>query len=119
MGDVPADLVTQQRTQVVAGGDALVQLAQLRTREQRLELRLADEHYAQQLAFVGFQVGEQAQLLAPLMQDADTYFYVCGLKAMETGVLDAMSDICSLNDLNWDAVGADMQRQNRLHFETY
>ncbi|MGB1611947.1 MAG: benzoyl-CoA 2,3-epoxidase subunit BoxA [Arenicellales bacterium] len=92
---------------------------------QNLPSEFIDAHFAfsrvegQPKKYVQDVMREQAQHLAPLMQDADTYFYVCGLKAMEAGVLDAMSDICSLNDLNWDAVGADLQRQNRLHFETY
>ncbi len=36
---------------------------------------------------------ERAADLAPLIADPDAYFYVCGLKAMEEGVVLALRDI--------------------------
>lgn len=62
---------------------------------------------------------EQAVVLAPLLTDPNAYFYVCGLKAMETGVLDAMKDICEQHQLDWTGVAADMKAAGRLHLETY
>ncbi|MFP5399000.1 MAG: benzoyl-CoA 2,3-epoxidase subunit BoxA [Gammaproteobacteria bacterium] len=57
--------------------------------------------------------------LAPLLADPNAYFYVCGLKAMEEGVVLALRDLARDAGLDWDAVGAAMKQQGRLHLETY
>jgi len=57
--------------------------------------------------------------LAPLLADANTYFYVCGLKSMEEGVVLALHDIAKAAGMNWDTVGPSMKREGRLHLETY
>jgi benzoyl-CoA 2,3-dioxygenase component A len=62
---------------------------------------------------------ERAADLAPLLADANAFFYVCGLKAMEEGVVLAMRDVAVQAGLDWDALGAALQREGRLHLETY
>ena len=62
---------------------------------------------------------ERAADLAPLLTDANTYFYVCGLKSMEEGVLSAMRHIAEEAGMSWDAVGAALKKEGRLHLETY
>jgi benzoyl-CoA 2,3-epoxidase subunit A len=62
---------------------------------------------------------ERASDLAPLLADANTYFYVCGLKSMEEGVLSAMRHIVEGAGLSWDTVGAALKKEGRLHLETY
>jgi benzoyl-CoA 2,3-epoxidase subunit A len=62
---------------------------------------------------------ERAADLAPLLADADTYFYVCGLKSMEEGVLSAMRHIVEGAGMSWDTVSAALKSDNRLHLETY
>jgi benzoyl-CoA 2,3-dioxygenase component A len=62
---------------------------------------------------------ERAADLAPLLTDSNSYFYVCGLKAMEEGVVLALQDIATGAGLNWDTVGAELKREGRLHLETY
>jgi benzoyl-CoA 2,3-dioxygenase component A len=62
---------------------------------------------------------ERAADLAPLLADPDAYFYVCGLKAMEEGVVLALRDIATQAGLDWEAIGASLRRQGRLHLETY
>ncbi|MDE2369741.1 MAG: benzoyl-CoA 2,3-epoxidase subunit BoxA [Burkholderiales bacterium] len=62
---------------------------------------------------------ERAADLAPLLADAHACFYVCGLKAMEQGVMLALRDIAQQAGQNWDAVGAALKSQGRLHLETY
>jgi len=62
---------------------------------------------------------ERAADLAPLLADPDAYFYVCGLKAMEEGVVLALRDVATQAGLDWEAVGAALKRQGRLHLETY
>ena len=62
---------------------------------------------------------ERSADLAELLKDGQTHIYVCGLKAMEEGVLQALRDIAQGANLDWDAVGSQMQREGRLHLETY
>jgi benzoyl-CoA 2,3-epoxidase subunit A len=62
---------------------------------------------------------ERAADLAPLLADSNTYFYVCGLKIMEEGVVLALRDIATNAGLQWDTVGAALKREGRLHLETY
>ena len=49
----------------------------------------------------------------------DTYLYVCGLKGMETGVMEAMRDICIASGLDWPALHEKMVGEGRFHVETY
>ena len=62
---------------------------------------------------------EQATALAPMLANPDTYFYVCGLKSMEEGVVAALEDIAGQSGLNWEEIGASLKRDGRLHLETY
>lgn len=62
---------------------------------------------------------ERAADLAPLLADPNAYFYVCGLKSMEQGVLLALRDVAEQAGLSWDSVGAALKREGRLHLETY
>ena len=62
---------------------------------------------------------QRAADLAPLLADANSFFYVCGLKAMEEGVVLALRDVAQQAGLDWDTVGAALKREGRLHLETY
>jgi benzoyl-CoA 2,3-dioxygenase component A len=57
--------------------------------------------------------------LAPMLTDPDTFFYVCGLKAMEEGVVLALRDIALQAGLSWETVASALKRDGRLHLETY
>ena len=69
--------------------------------------------------YVQDRMRERAPDLAKLLKTPDTYFYVCGLKDMEEGVLLALSDIAEQAGLNWAEIGASMKQEGRLHLETY
>jgi benzoyl-CoA 2,3-epoxidase subunit A len=62
---------------------------------------------------------ERAPDLAPLLADPDSYFYICGLKAMEEGVVLALSDIAEGVGLCWETLADTLKRGGRIHFETY
>ncbi len=62
---------------------------------------------------------ERAADLAALLADGNTCFYVCGLKAMEEGVVLALADIARGAGLDWDTVGTGLKKEGRLHLETY
>ena len=74
---------------------------------------------AQPKRYVQDLMRERAADLAPLLADANAHFYVCGLKAMEEGVVLALRDVARGAGLDWDATGAALKAQGRLHLETY
>ena len=57
--------------------------------------------------------------LAPLLNDPNAFFYVCGLKAMEEGVVMALRDVAKQHGLDWEQLGVALKREGRLHLETY
>ncbi|CAG4909706.1 benzoyl-CoA 2,3-epoxidase subunit BoxA [Paraburkholderia gardini] len=62
---------------------------------------------------------ERAADVAQMLRDANTYIYVCGLKGMEDGVLQALRDIAEQNGLEWEPLWKTLKREGRLHLETY
>ncbi|MBL8350226.1 MAG: benzoyl-CoA 2,3-epoxidase subunit BoxA [Burkholderiaceae bacterium] len=62
---------------------------------------------------------ERAADLVALLKDPNAAFYVCGLKAMEEGVVLALRDVATQSGLDWETVGAALKREGRLHLETY
>jgi benzoyl-CoA 2,3-epoxidase subunit A len=62
---------------------------------------------------------DRAADLAPLLKEPNTYFYVCGLKSMEEGVVLALRDVAEGAGLDWQTIGASLKREGRLHLETY
>ncbi len=62
---------------------------------------------------------ERAADLAALLADGNAYFYVCGLKSMEEGVMLALRDVAQQAGLNWNALSDSLRTEGRLHLETY
>ena len=62
---------------------------------------------------------ERASDLVALLKDPNTYFYVCGLKSMEEGVVLALHDVATQAGLDWEALGSTLKKEGRLHLETY
>ncbi len=57
--------------------------------------------------------------LVALLKDGASHFYVCGLKAMEEGVVIALRDVAEEAGLDWPSIGDQLKREGRLHLETY
>lgn len=62
---------------------------------------------------------ERAADLGALLRDDNTCIYVCGLKAMEEGVVLALRDVAAQAGLHWESTAAAWKEQGRLHLETY
>ena len=54
-----------------------------------------------------------------LICNDDCFIYVCGLKAMEHGVLEAFSDVCREHGVDWSAVKLEVLYKHRLYIDTY
>jgi benzoyl-CoA 2,3-dioxygenase component A len=85
---------------------------------------LIDVHLAfsraddQARAYVQDKLREAGAAVAQLLQ-SDTYIYICGLKGMEAGVMDAFQALCDEAGLNWTACHEKMVSEGRFHVETY
>jgi benzoyl-CoA 2,3-epoxidase subunit A len=53
------------------------------------------------------------------LRDDDCYIYICGLKAMEHGVLEAFGDVCREHGADWNSIKQQLLAHHRLHIETY
>ncbi len=73
----------------------------------------ADKEYVQDRMRV------EAGTVAGLLGSAQTHIFICGLKGMEAGVEEALSDICRKNGLDWAKLKPEMRGQGRFHVETY
>ncbi|MEQ5839078.1 benzoyl-CoA 2,3-epoxidase subunit BoxA [Paraburkholderia acidicola] len=62
---------------------------------------------------------ERAPDVAQLLKDDNTHIYVCGLKGMEDGVLQALKEIAEGQGLDWDVLWQRLRKEGRLHLETY
>jgi benzoyl-CoA 2,3-epoxidase subunit A len=71
------------------------------------------KHYVQD------KLREQSEKVGQLLQDPDGHIYICGLKAMEQGVEEALKDIARGIGLNWNDVRDKMREDGRYHVETY
>jgi benzoyl-CoA oxygenase/reductase BoxA protein len=62
---------------------------------------------------------ERGDAVAALLASPATHVYVCGLKSMEAGVLDALRNISDAHGDDWNARWRALKSEGRLHFETY
>ena len=69
-------------------------------------------------AYVQDKLREAGPAVAELLK-GDTYVYICGLKGMEAGVMDALRDLGISARLDWPALHARMVAEGRFHVETY
>jgi len=92
---------------------------------QKLPKDFIDIHFAysrtpgQPKRYVQDAMRDASASLAELLKDPQTHFYVCGLKAMEEGVLQALQDIAVGAGMDWTSVAATLKQEGRLQLETY
>lgn len=92
---------------------------------QKLPKDFIDIHFAfsrtpgQPKRYVQDAMRERSAILASLLKDGNTHFYVCGLKSMEEGVVMALRDIANDVGIGWDQIAPVLKREGRLHLETY
>ncbi|KAE9630995.1 benzoyl-CoA 2,3-epoxidase subunit BoxA [Parasedimentitalea maritima] len=69
--------------------------------------------------YVQDRLREEADRVAKLLQNPNGHIYICGLKAMEQGVEEALRDIARGINLNWPELRDSMRDDGRYHVETY
>lgn len=61
----------------------------------------------------------QGDKVAQLLRDENCFVYLCGLKGMEAGVIDAFRDVCRAHGQDWESLKPALLQKSRLHIETY
>jgi benzoyl-CoA 2,3-dioxygenase component A len=90
----------------------------------KLPANFIDMHLAfsrvpdQPRAYVQDKIRQAGKVVVELLK-GDTYIYICGLKGMERGVMDALRDICSSEGMDWSGIHERMVKEGRFHVETY
>lgn len=69
--------------------------------------------------YVQDSVRERADKVLQWLNNDNCYIYVCGLKGMEAGVIEAFRDICRAAGTDWEALRPRLLEQGRFHIETY
>ncbi|NMG75779.1 benzoyl-CoA 2,3-epoxidase subunit BoxA [Aromatoleum diolicum] len=69
--------------------------------------------------YVQDSIRERADKVFAMLNDDNCYIYICGLKGMEAGVLEAFRDICRANGADWDQLRPQLLSKARFHVETY
>lgn len=64
-------------------------------------------------------IRNRADKVFAMLENDNAYVYLCGLKGMETGVVEALRDICRANGKDWEQVRANLLGKGRFHVETY
>jgi benzoyl-CoA 2,3-dioxygenase component A len=83
-----------------------------------------DKHFAfsrvagQPKTYVQDKIREAGAEVAELLK-GDTYLYICGLKGMEAGVMQALQEVCARAGIDWKELSQRMIGEGRLHVETY
>jgi benzoyl-CoA 2,3-epoxidase subunit A len=69
--------------------------------------------------YVQDRIRERADKVFRLLDDDNCFIYICGLKGMESGVMEAFRDICRSNGRDWDELRPHLLTSGRFHIETY
>ena len=69
-------------------------------------------------SYVQDKLREASSAVVELLR-GDTYIYICGLKGMEAGVMEALRDSCRAAGMDWDTLHRAMVAEGRFHVETY
>jgi benzoyl-CoA 2,3-dioxygenase component A len=90
----------------------------------KLSPAFIDQHLAfsrvpgQPRTYVQDKIREAGPTVAALLQ-GDTYVYLCGLKGMEAGVIEALRECCAAAGMDWNTLHTTMVEEGRFHVETY
>lgn len=72
-----------------------------------------------QRMYVQHRLTEQGEALWPLIAAPDTFFYMCGLKGMEEGINQALTELASRHGVDWAQRRDELKKAKRWHVETY
>ncbi|MBL4756355.1 MAG: benzoyl-CoA 2,3-epoxidase subunit BoxA [Rhizobiales bacterium] len=69
--------------------------------------------------YVQDRMRQKSDVILELIESDATHIYICGLKEMESGVGEALNDICRRGGDDWETRRKAMLETGRYHVETY
>lgn len=69
--------------------------------------------------YVQHRIRAQAETIAVLLGRETLHIYICGLRGLEDGVEQALTDIAAEAGLDWPVLRTAMREDGRFHVETY
>ena len=69
--------------------------------------------------YVQHRLIEHAQAIMTLLKDSKTSLYICGLKGMETGIIEGLSEAATNEGLDWDQLFSQLKSEKRWLVEVY
>ncbi|MBX2860351.1 MAG: hypothetical protein KTR14_03895 [Vampirovibrio sp.] len=69
--------------------------------------------------YVQHRLQEKAETIFNLLKDSKTYFFMCGLRGMEPGILEGMQKAAESQGINWEDFFAQLKEEKRWHVEVY
>lgn len=133
-GSAPFRAFTERRRRAMPGASGrLVMFFGARTPEelpyfgplQKVPRSVLEQHLVysrvtgQPKEYVQDRMRREGQSIAGLLPSPATHIYICGLRGMETGVDEALADICRAHGLDWGETKVAMRASGRYHVETY
>ncbi len=133
-GSAPMRAMTERRRRLRAAGDGRLMLFfGARTQEELpyfgplmqlprdfIDINLAFSRTpGQPRTYVQDLMRQRADAIASLLACDATVIYVCGLRGMEDGVMDALRAAAENHGLSWSDLHRRLKAEGRLHLETY
>mmetsp|Transcript_9683 Transcript_9683/g.20429 ORF Transcript_9683/g.20429 Transcript_9683/m.20429 type:complete len:339 (+) Transcript_9683:135-1151(+) len=69
--------------------------------------------------YIQTRMADYAEEIAELFKKESTYVYMCGLKGMEPGIDDLMTELFAKDGIDWTAYRKQMKKDKRWEVETY
>ncbi|MBY0449338.1 MAG: ferredoxin--NADP(+) reductase [Cyanobacteria bacterium] len=69
--------------------------------------------------YVQHRLQEKADTLFSLLQDPNTYLFICGLKGMEPGIMEGLTAAAAKQGIDWNAFFEKLKAEKRWHVEVY
>ncbi len=69
--------------------------------------------------YVQHRLMEHGETLFELLKKPETFFYICGLRGMEAGILEGLQDIAQQQGIDWNEFFDKLKAEKRWHVEVY
>lgn len=69
--------------------------------------------------YVQHLLAEQAETILPLLEQKNTHVYICGLRGMESGILETLDAAAQARGKSWESIHNTALLEHRWHVEVY
>jgi ferredoxin--NADP+ reductase len=79
----------------------------------------SEEDGTAKMGFVQDRIGENREEIWNIIRKGNFSFYLCGMKAMEQGVMDVFEHLAARDGLNWEEMKTGFKKAGRWNVEVY